>query len=409
VGLRMGPKMAVKHGPRRNRLTARQVQSLTKPGRYADGGGLYLRIGSGAARRWVFRFTYAGRVQEMGLGSAHDVTLATARQLAAAARQAKANGENPLSLRRAEKSVPHFGDFALKTIASLSPQWKNPKHAAQWRSTLETHAAALWDRPVNKITTSDVLSVLAPIWTAKPETASRVRGRIEKILDAATAAGLRAGENPARWKGNLSHLLASRKRAAPNHFAAMPYTQVPDFMAALGKRKGVAALALRFLILTAARSGEVRGATWAEIDFEARVWTVPASRMKGGRVHRVPLTEAAVALLEQVKPMTGGEPSSLVFPGQTGKALSDMTLAAVLKRMDVPSDTATVHGFRSSFRDWVSEATDFDGALAEAALAHVQGDSVERAYRRGDALERRRRLMQAWDDHLACKHGHEHP
>jgi integrase len=278
-------------------------------------------------------------------------------------------------------------------VRALRPGWRNEKHAKQWETTLESDASALARVPVNQIETDDVLRVLKPIWLAKPETAGRVRGRIERVLDAAAAKGFRSGENPARWKGHLDQLLPQRKKLSRGHHSALPYADVPGFMDRLAKREGMAAKALGFLILTAARSGEVRGARWEEMDLEAAVWTVPADRMKAGREHRVPLSARAVEMLREVEPISGKSPSALVFPGQKGRPLSDMSLAAVLRRMDCGH---TVHGFRSSFRDWAGEVSTFPREIAEAALAHVVGDATERAYRRGDALDKRRKLMDAW-------------
>lgn len=367
-----------------------------KPGRHGDGGGLYLNVGPGGGRRWVFLFRWRGKLREMGLGSARSITLARARERAAEARARVAEGVNPITAKKASQAVPEFGEFASEVIDSLAPQWRNPKHKDQWKSTLANDAAALGRLPVDKIETEDVLGVLKPIWSSKPETASRVRGRIEKVLDAAKAKGFREGENPARWKGHLANLLPARQKLTRGHHAAMPYAELAEFSEALKRREGVSARALEFLILTAARSGEVRGACWSEIDLEGKIWTVPAERMKAGKAHRVPLSDAALALIESLRPLSGGEPSAILFPGYRGKPLSDMSLTAVLRRMDIPAEKASVHGFRSSFRDWAGEATAFPREVAEAALAHAVGDAVERAYRRGDALEKRRRLMESW-------------
>jgi integrase len=283
-------------------------------------------------------------------------------------------------------------------IADLSSQWRNEKHIAGWKMTLTTHAAPIRDKRVDAITTEDVLAVLKPLAATVPETASRLRGRIERVLDAAKAKGFRVGENPARWRGHLDHLMAKRQKLSRGHHAALPFTAVPAFAAQLREREAMAALALEFLILTAARSNEVVGARWDEIDLAAKVWTVPAARMKAGREHRVPLCARAVAILAKAakgRAMTkGGGPGAFVFP-TAGKdaALSSNALRALLIRLDVP---VTAHGFRSSFRDWAGEASTFPREIAEAALAHVVGDATERAYRRGDALEKRRKLMDAW-------------
>ena len=285
--------------------------------------------------------------------------------------------------------------LAEEVVSGIEQGFRNEKHRAQWRSTLKQHAKPLLSIPVDAITTADVLKCLKPIWTRIPETASRVRGRIEKVLDAAKAKGHRTGENPAAWKGNLVHFLSARQKLTRGHFEAMPYDQVPAFMKRLRAMDAVARRALEFTILTAARSGEIRGAKWNEIDVEAKVWTVPAQRMKMGREHRVPLSDRALAILAETKPMTMGD--GLIFPGRHGRPLSGMTLDAVLRRLKCKP--ITVHGFRSAFRDWAGEATLFPREIAEAALAHIVGDATERAYRRGDALEKRRELMSAWERH----------
>jgi integrase len=275
---------------------------------------------------------------------------------------------------------------------SLSLGFRNEKHKAQWKSTLENYAAPLRPKPVDIIGTDDVLTVLKPIWTIKPETASRIRGRIEKVLDAAKAKGFRSGENPARWRGHLDHLLPRPSKLSRGHHAAMPYEEVANFIAKLRTREATAALALELCILTAARSGEILGMRWSEIDFDNKVWTVPANRMKAGREHRVPLSSPATAILRHLERMKIGD---LVFPGQTrGKPLSNMAMQMMLRRMKI--DYATVHGFRSSFRDWAGNVSNFPRELIETALAHVIGDKAEQAYRRSDALEKRRLLMDEW-------------
>lgn len=392
------PKDRAKRG--QNRLAAIFV-ARAKPGQHSDGKGLYLRVSPSGSRQWVFRFTVpgGGRVTEMGLGSANSVTLAEARRLADEARREVAAGRSPVEARReAAKATigkPTFGQCALGYIAAHEASWRNAKHRQQWRSTLETYCTAIWDKPVDAIDTEAVLSVLQPLWQSVPETASRLRGRIEAVLDAAKAQGHRHGENPARWRGHVDKLLPKRQKLSRGHHAAMPYFVLPAFLARLREREAVAALALEFTILTAARSGEVLGARWSEIDLEAKVWTVPAARMKGGREHRVPLSGRAVWIIERLAEVRS---SDFVFPGQrSGKGLSGMAMEMVLRRM---KSDVTVHGFRSSFRDWAGDATSFPRELAEAALAHVAGDETERAYRRGDALEKRRGLMQAWADYV---------
>ncbi|MFG1340918.1 tyrosine-type recombinase/integrase [Xanthobacter autotrophicus] len=399
-----------------NRLNARQVQTIKAPGRHADGGGLYLVVDKSGARRWVFLFRWkatptepgTGKLREMGLGSAISVSLAAARETAVRVREQIAAGVDPIAASRNAKvaaSVPTFGDVAEAHIKAMEPAWRNAKHVAQWRSTLSLergedgvfldggYCASIRDTAVDQITTEDVLAILSPIWSEKNETASRVRGRIEAVLDAAKAKGLRSGENPARWKGHLALTLPKRQKLQRGHHEALPYGDVPAFVKRLRLVRGMSAFALEFVILTAARSGEVRGARWGEVDLGARVWTVPAARMKAGREHRVPLCARAVEILETLAQLDHG-PEDIVFPGQRrGSPLSDMSLTALLRRLEVP---VTVHGFRSSFRDWAGDATAFPREVAEAALAHAVGDATEAAYRRSDALDKRRKLMEAW-------------
>jgi integrase len=379
-----------------NRLTPQGVRSTLKPGRYSDGGGLYLTVRAGGSKQWVFLFRWRGKLTEMGLGGVLSVDLKEARRRAAEAREKVARGVHPVADRQTTANVPTFGEAADSYIDAMSGQWANAKHRAQWSATLKNDAAKLRPIPVDQVTTDDVHAVLEPIWTTKPETASRLRGRIEKVLDAAAAKKQRAGDNPARWRGHLENLLPKRARLSRGHHAAMPYRDVPAFVARLRDREAVTALALEFLILTAARSGEVREATWAEMDLTAKVWTVPAARMKAKREHRVPLSDRAVAILESVKRLSDGEPDDHVFPASDGGALSINAFRALLLRMDLKGAVVTPHGFRSSFRDWAGEETDFAREVAEAALAHVVGDATERAYRRHDALEKRRSLMTDW-------------
>jgi integrase len=372
-------------------LNARLVSALSKPGRYADGAGLYLVVNKGGSKQWVFLFRFGGRPREMGLGGASAVTLADARKLADGCRAKVAMGVNPIEARQSELFVPTFGECVDEFLASMSSQWRNQKHRAQWTMTMTEYTAAIRPMPVNTIGTIDVLQVLKPIWQKIPETASRLRGRIERVLDAARAKGLRSGENPARWRGHLDNLLPARQKLTKGHLAAMPYKEVPAFVASLRGCDDIAALALEFAILTAARSGEVLGANWSEIDSVVRIWIVPAIRMKAGREHRVPLSDRAMAIVAQMKKV---RTSDYVFPGYLeGRPLCSTALGMVLRRMQV---LVTVHGFRSAFRDWCGETTSFPREVAEAALAHVVGDATERAYRRGDALEKRRKLMEAW-------------
>jgi integrase len=333
----------------------------------------------------------------MGLGGLSSVPLAKARVRAADARLLVADGVSPLEAKRASEAVPTFGEMADAVVTALGPQWRNEKHRAQWAATLTTDANALRPIRVDRVETADVLATLKLIWSEKPETASRLRGRIERVLDAAKAKGFREGENPARWRGHLDQLLPKRQKLTRGHHAALPFADVPAFITDLRERDAVAALALEFLVLTAGRSGEVRGATWAEMNLGGMIWTVPASRMKAGREHRVPLSASALAVLEKVRLLSGGEPDAIIFPGlKPGSSLSDAAFNALLNRMGIDRAKVTPHGFRSSFRDWAGEASTFPRELAEAALAHVVGDQTERAYRRGDALEKRRRLMDAW-------------
>jgi integrase len=373
------------------KLTARKVET-TRPGKYSDGGNLYLIVSRTGSRKWMLRFTWRGQAKEMGLGSARSVPLADAREKAAAARRKIAQGFNPIDERKRDGGIPTFGEMADDVREALSAGFRNEKHKAQWKATLETYAAPLRNKPVDTVATDDVLAVLKPIWMTKAETASRVRGRIEKVLDAAKAKGLRDGENPARWRGHLDHLLPRPSKLARGHHAAMPYEDVATFIAKLRAREATASLALELCILTAARSGEILGMQWSEIDIDKKIWTVPANRMKAGREHRVPLSSRAVAILKQLKKARVGE---FVFPGQArNKPLSNMAMEMMLRRMKV--NNATVHGFRSSFRDWAGNVSNFPREVVETALAHVIGDKAEQAYRRSDALEKRRQLMDAW-------------
>lgn len=380
----------------RNKLTVRQVASITKLGVHSDGGGLYLRVRQ-SGRSWFYIGTLHGNRIELGLGSVLDVTLAKAREKAGALREMIFDGIDPREERAKAKSKPKpkvtFGAFAKELVADIEDGFKNPKHRQQWRNTLDTYAKPMADIPIDQVTTEDVLEVLKPIWLSKPETASRVRGRIERVLDAAKVKGLRSGENPARGRGHLDLLLPKRSKTSVKHHAALPFAEIAKFMEELRQRPAVAARALELTILTAARSGETRGMTWAEVDLEKKIWTVPASRMKAGVIHEVPLSDPAVAILQALKANTV-KPDDFVFPAPRGGALSDMALSQLLKRMDCK--TITVHGFRSTFRDWAGEKTEFGREEVEMALAHTVASSVERAYRRGRALEKRSKLMAAW-------------
>jgi integrase len=374
-----------------NKLSARKVDTIAEPGRHSDGSGLYLNVTGSGAKSWLFMYKIAGRRREMGLGSARDVPLGRARELSSDARQHLVVGRDPLAMRTKPKTMT-FGEAAVALVESMSPSWRNAKHRAQWTMTLTVYCAPIAGSQVADIATDDVLRVLKPLWLAKAETGSRVRGRIERVLDFAKARGMRSGENPARWRGHLEALLPKRQKLTRGHHKAMPFEEVPAFVARLRQMDGIAPTALEFTILTAARSGEVLGARWEEINLDANVWTVPANRMKGAREHRVPLSDRAV---EIVRAMVEIRTSEFVFPGvKPDMPLSSMALEMVLRRAAVD---ATVHGFRSAFRDWAGERTAFAREIAEAALAHLVGDQVERAYRRGDALDKRRALMGSWE------------
>ena len=393
------------------RMLAALTKSGTKPGLYADGDGLNLQVSKTGALSWIYRYRRPdGRGAWLGLGSLTDTTLALAREKAAHARLQRAGGADPVAAKRSPagspevhvRIVPTFGEFADGYVAEIAVGFSNPKHRAQWSMTLgDAYCASIRGKPIDKVSTDDVVAILRPIWLTKSETASRLRGRIEQVLSAAKVRGLRSGDNPARWRGHLDVLLPKRPKLTRGHHKAKPYAEVPALMERLGKLTGISTYALRFTILTAARSGEVLGATWREIDLEAAVWTVPKERMKMGREHRVPLPSAALEVLATVAPLRPGddEGSAFVFLGQKpGRPLSVMALTMVMRRLKVD---ATVHGFRSAFRDWCAEETDHPREVAEQALAHVVGDATERAYRRGDALEKRRALMAEWGTYVA--------
>ena len=373
------------------KLTALKIRSLIAPGRYSDGDGLFLEINGKGAASWVLRIQNKGKRQDIGLGSLKAVSLKDAREAAFLTRQKIAQGIDPVAERKQERQViPTFRKAAEMVHEEHQKAWKNGKHQDQWISTLKTYAfPKMGDRLVSEIEGPLIRDVLAPIWLTKPETARRVRQRIGTVLDWSYARGFRATEAPMR---SLSKGLPRQPKKG-NHFAALPYASVPNFLQKLGERESVGRVALEALILTAARSGEIRGATWSELDLEAALWTIPAERMKMGRVHVVPLAPEAVAVFERAKTFKVGA-SELVFPGQNvKKPLSDMTLLKILRDMDL---AVTVHGFRSAFRDWVAEQTDYSGEIAEAALAHTVSNKVEAAYRRTDFLDKRRLLMREW-------------
>ncbi len=384
------------------KLSAIAVQRLAKkPGMYGDGKGLYLRVTGPSARSWAFRYMRDRKAHELGLGPYPDISLAEARKRATETRQLLATGKDPLAEKAALKAAlaaevakaVTFKHAALRYIEAHKAGWKNAKHAAQWQATLETYAfPVIGQTPVQSVDTGLILNVLEPIWTAKTETASRLRGRIESVLDWARVRGHREGDNPARWRGHLDQLLAAPSKVQRvQHHAALPYAELPKFMSALRKQDSVSARALEFAILTAARTGEVLGANWSEIDLGEKVWTVPVERMKAGREHRVPLSARAVEVLTGLH---AAKSSEFVFAGPGGRPLSNMALLMLLRRMG--RGDLTAHGFRSTFRDWCAERTSFPAEVAEMALAHSVGDKVEAAYRRGNLFIKRRELMDAW-------------
>jgi len=396
-----------------NRLNDKQTRSLGA-GKHADGGGLYLVVTASGLRKWAFLYTVDGKRKEMGLGGLVKVSLANARKKAAEARDIVGRGGDPLAICGAQKSAEKakaegaqsFGVYADAWFEqSVAPGLSNPKHADQWRMTLTHYCEAIRSKPVAEISTADVLSVLQPIWLTIPETAQRLRGRIERVLDAATVTGARdTTMNPARWKGHLDKLLTKPVKLKRGHHPAMPWQDVPAFVAKLREREAVTARALEFLILTCGRCNETLGARWQEFDLDAMVWTVPASRMKLKKIHRVPITAAMLVILNRVRPLTGGEAGALVFPGQRpNKPYSHAALEALRERIGVAplmvegvAKEVTTHGFRSSFRDWAGEATSAPREVAEGCLAHATGSAVELSYRRGDALEKRRALLEQW-------------
>jgi integrase len=379
---------------------------MSKQGNWPDGDNLYLRIRHDGSKSWSFRFKVGSKTSWMSLGPVRDVTLAEARERARKLRNDLREGVNPLEQRRERQALAlnaegrSFDAVASLYIQAHKPGWKNAKHAAQWQATLDAYASPVIGKmPVGSIGLDEVLRILRPIWTEKPETASRLRGRIEAVLDYAGVHGWRKGDNPARWTGYLDQVLpAKTKVRAVVHHAALPWQDMPAVMAKLAASTGTSALCLRFLILTATRSSEARGATWAEIDLAAKVWAIPGSRMKAKQEHRVPLSDAAVAILTALQALKR-RPDGLVFPGgRIGSPLSDVALSKALRAV---ADGVTVHGMRSTFRDWCAESTNFPREIAEAALAHSNRDKVEAAYSRTDHLEKRRQLMQAWARHCA--------
>ena len=387
-----------------HRLSSLKVKNA-KVGMHCDGGGLYLQCTLGAdspvRRSWLFRYAVKGRERQMGLGSSDEVSLADARLKAAECRKLRQAGIDPIEHRKlaeaeaaleAAKSMT-FDECRDAYIKAHGASWRNAKHRQQWTNTLTTYCTPLFGKvSVQAVDVTLVLKALEPIWVTKPETASRLRGRIESILDWAKARGLWTGENPARWRGHLDQLLPARGKVRKvKHHASLPYSEISTYLDALRHQKGVAAKALEFLILTASRTGEVIGARWDEVDLPVKIWTIPAARMKAGREHRVPLSEAAVSVLNEMQAVRQNE---YIFPGDRRAQLSNMALLMVLRRMKRSEITA--HGFRATFRTWAAERTNFPREVVEAALAHTLGNKVEAAYQRGDMFAKRQRLMDAW-------------
>jgi integrase len=396
------------------KLPAVALQKEMKPGMHADGGGLYLQVTKSGAKSWIFRFMINGRARAMGLGPLHTVSLAKARTKARECRELRLDGIDPIEVGRARRTKERlaaatamtFRQCAEAYIKAHKAGWKNGKHSKQWPSTLEAYVYPVFgDLPVQSVDIGLIMKVLEPIWNGKPETASRVRGRIESILDWARARNYRDGENPARWKGHLDQLLPRKSKVAravrqakgkSEHHPAMPYEDLSGFVTELRERTEVSAKALEFTILTVKRTVEVIGARWPEISVSDKLWTIPPGRMKGEREHRVPLSDDALAVIEGMRPISSGDPNGLIFPGaKKGKGLGNMAMLKLLQsHMGHPE--VTVHGFRSTFRDWAAERTNFPNEVAEMALAHMVNDKVEAAYRRGDLFDKRRQLMDSW-------------
>lgn len=384
------------------KLTALSVSQVKRRGYYGDGGGLFLQVSTSGSKSWVFRFREDGRLREMGLGPTHTVTLAEARQKALECRKLRLDGSDPIAIRHAKRvaarldaaKVMTFRQCAEAYIDAHRAGWRNAKHVAQWSATLTSYAFPIFGQlPVQAVGVGLVMRVLEPIWSVKPETASRVRGRIESVLDWARARGYRMGENPARWRGHIENLLPKRSKVQRvEHHAALPYGEIAAFMAELREQEGIAASALEFAILTAARTGEVIGARWEEFNLAERLWTIPGARMKAGKEHRVPLSTAGLSVIENVGQI---RQSHFVFPGgKDNRPISNMAMLMLLRRLG--RSDLTIHGFRSTFRDWAAEQTHFPADVAEMALAHSVGNRVEAAYRRGDLFEKRRELAEAW-------------
>jgi integrase len=384
------------------KLNSLEVGRLREKGMYGDGGGLYLQVSAGKTKSWIFRFKLDGKSREMGLGPVHTIGLADARAKATECRRSLLEGVDPIDARKSRRAAKRlecakavtFAECAKLYVKAHSPGWRNERHVAQWTSTIETYLdPVLGDLAVQSVDVRLILKVLEPIWQNKTETASRLRGRIEAILDWAIAHGFRQGDNPARWRGHLQSLLpAPSKIHTVRHLSALPYSEMPAFIQKLHLQQGAVARALEFLILTGARTGEVIGATHDEFANSEKLWIIPGSRMKSGKDHRVPLNARSLDIINE---MQGISKTHLFSTGRRGRPLSPMTILALLKRMEWADLTA--HGFRSTFRDWAAEVTDHDRDVVEMALAHAIGSKVEAAYRRGDLMEKRRKLMDDWE------------
>lgn len=402
--------MATMYRKELNQLSAARVVHLTEPGLYADGGGLALQVAPGGSKSWSFRFMVKGKQRKMGLGSFPAVSLAQVREIAARYRTAIGQGLDPADVRekewaarglRAAPAEKTFDDCAASYIETHREGWKNPKHAQQWTNTLATYASPVFGlAPISSISTDMVLNVLRPIWTEKNETASRVRGRIENVLDWASAQKFRSGDNPARWRGHLEYLLADPTKVAPvKHHPALAFVRMASFFAELRRLNSISAAALEFCILTASRTNEVTGARVEEVNLKRGVWTIPKERMKMGREHRIPLTPRALQIAGQRIAIAKIDESIYLFPGKSkrteARPISNMAMLEVVRGMSFGH--ITVHGFRSSFRDWAAECTEYPSDVVEMALAHVVKNKAEAAYRRGDMLERRQPLMAEWE------------
>lgn len=389
-----------------NNLSDVKVKALKDAGRHSDGGGLYLNVSPSGTKSWLFMWKIGGKRREMGLGAYPAIPLSKARAKASDCRAMVADGRDPI-MERSKEVEPTFGECADQFIEGIKSEWRNAKHRHQWEQTLgDAYCSSIRPLRVSRVGVDDVLKVLSPVWTEKAETASRLRGRIERVLEFAKVKGWRSGENPAAWRGNLRNLLPKRHKLQRGHQAAMAYSDIPGFIEKVRGSEGMAAKALEFTILTAARTGEAIGAKWAEVDLEGAKWTIPAERTKTGQKLVVPLSDPAKAILQD---LTTGARGDFIFAGEPrlgskgdakqGRPLSNMAMMMLMRRLG--AGAFTVHGFRSGFRDWCGDETSFPRELAEAALGHKVGNEVERAYRRSDALEKRRKLMQAWADYAA--------